>query len=40
LTGKIMVGGAPVIGAFAREIGAGAHAPDAASAMDVARSLS
>jgi 5-methyltetrahydrofolate--homocysteine methyltransferase len=36
---KIMVGGAPVTEAFAREIGADAYAPDAASAVDVARSL-
>jgi 5-methyltetrahydrofolate--homocysteine methyltransferase len=37
---KIMVGGAPVTDAFAKEIGADAYAPDAASAVDVARSLS
>jgi 5-methyltetrahydrofolate--homocysteine methyltransferase len=36
---KIMVGGAPVTDAFAREIGADAYSPDAASAVDVARSL-
>jgi 5-methyltetrahydrofolate--homocysteine methyltransferase len=36
---KVMVGGAPVTNAFAREIGADAYAPDAASAVDVARSL-
>ena len=36
---KIMVGGAPVTEAFAKEIGADAYAPDAASAVDVARSL-
>jgi 5-methyltetrahydrofolate--homocysteine methyltransferase len=36
---KIMVGGAPVTEAFAQEIGADAYAPDAASAVDVARSL-
>jgi 5-methyltetrahydrofolate--homocysteine methyltransferase len=36
---KIMVGGAPVTDAFAREIGADAYAPDAASAVDVARGL-
>jgi 5-methyltetrahydrofolate--homocysteine methyltransferase len=36
---KIMVGGAPVTDAFAREIGADAYAPDAASAVDVARDL-
>jgi 5-methyltetrahydrofolate--homocysteine methyltransferase len=38
-TVKIMVGGAPVTEAFAQEIGADAYAPDAASAVDVARSL-
>ncbi len=36
---KIMVGGAPVTAAFAEQIGADAYAPDAASAVDVARSL-
>ncbi len=36
---KIMVGGAPVTAAFADEIGADAYAPDAATAVDVARSL-
>jgi 5-methyltetrahydrofolate--homocysteine methyltransferase len=36
---KIMVGGAPVTDAFAKEIGADAYAPDAASAVDVAREL-
>ncbi len=36
---KIMVGGAPVTAAFAKEIGADAYAPDAASAVDVAREL-
>jgi 5-methyltetrahydrofolate--homocysteine methyltransferase len=36
---KIMVGGAPVTEAFAQEIGADAYAPDAATAVDVARSL-
>jgi len=36
---KIMVGGAPVTAAFAEEVGADAYAPDAASAVDVARSL-
>ena len=34
---KIMIGGAPVTAAFAEEIGADAYAPDAASAVDVAR---
>jgi 5-methyltetrahydrofolate--homocysteine methyltransferase len=36
---KIIVGGAPVTTAFAEEIGADAYAPDAAIAVDVARSL-
>ncbi len=36
---KIMVGGAPVTAAFATQIGADAYAPDAASAVDVARAL-
>jgi len=36
---KVMVGGAPVTAAFAEEIRADAYAPDAASAVDVARSL-
>ncbi len=36
---KIMVGGAPVTAAFAEQIGADAYAPDAGSAVDVARSL-
>lgn len=36
---KIMVGGAPVTHAYAREIGADAYAPDAASAVDIARDL-
>jgi len=36
---KIMVGGAPVTAAFAQEIGADGYAPDAASAVDVAREL-
>ncbi|NIV27955.1 MAG: cobalamin-binding protein [Anaerolineae bacterium] len=36
---KIMVGGAPVTAAFAEEIGADAYAPDAATAVDRARSL-
>ncbi len=38
-TVKIMVGGAPVTAAFAKEIGADAYAPDAATAVDVAREL-
>ncbi len=36
---KIMVGGAPVTASFAEEIGADAYAPDAASAVDVARAM-
>jgi 5-methyltetrahydrofolate--homocysteine methyltransferase len=36
---RIMVGGAPVTDAFAKEIGADAYAPDAATAVDVARGL-
>ncbi len=36
---KVMVGGAPVTEAFARQIGADAYAPDAASAVEVARRL-
>jgi 5-methyltetrahydrofolate--homocysteine methyltransferase len=36
---KIMVGGAPVTADFAEQIGADAYAPDAASAVDVARGL-
>jgi 5-methyltetrahydrofolate--homocysteine methyltransferase len=38
-TVKVMIGGAPVTQAFADKIGADAFAPDAASAVDVARSL-
>ncbi len=36
---KIMIGGAPLTAAFASHIGADAYAPDAASAVDIARSL-
>jgi 5-methyltetrahydrofolate--homocysteine methyltransferase len=36
---KVMVGGAPVTDSFARDIGADAYAPDAATAVDVARKL-
>ena len=36
---KVMVGGAPVTQAFADEIGADGYAPDAASAVELARSL-
>lgn len=36
---KVMVGGAPVTQSFADEIGAHGYAPDAASAVDVVRTL-
>lgn len=36
---KIMIGGAPVTAAYAQQIGADAYAPDAASAVDIARGL-
>ncbi len=36
---KVIVGGAPVTAGFAEDIGADAYAPDAASAVDTARSL-
>ena len=36
---KIMVGGAPLTDGFAKQIGADAYAPDAASAVDIARKL-
>ena len=36
---KIMVGGAPVTAAFAEEIGADAYAPDAPTAVEIARKL-
>ncbi len=36
---KIMVGGAPVTAAFAQKAGADGYAPDAATAVDVAREL-
>jgi 5-methyltetrahydrofolate--homocysteine methyltransferase len=36
---RVMIGGAPVTSAFAQHIGADAYAPDAVSAVDVARSL-
>ncbi len=36
---KIMIGGAPVTAAFSEQIGADAYAPDAATAVDVARQL-
>ena len=37
---KILVGGAPVTEAFAKQIGADAYAPDSANAVDAARQLS
>jgi 5-methyltetrahydrofolate--homocysteine methyltransferase len=36
---KVLIGGAPVTSAYARQIGADAYAPDAATAVDVARGL-
>jgi len=36
---KIMVGGAPLTNSYAKEIGADAYAPDAASAVETARNL-
>jgi len=36
---KMIVGGAPLTEKFAREIGADGYAPDAASAVDVVKSL-
>jgi len=36
---KVMVGGAPVTADFAQQIGADGYAPDAATAVDVARQL-
>ena len=36
---KIMIGGAPLTAAFVQEIGADAYAPDAGSAVGIARSL-
>jgi 5-methyltetrahydrofolate--homocysteine methyltransferase len=36
---KVMIGGAPVTDAYAKEIGADGYAPDAATAVDVARAL-
>ena len=36
---KVMIGGAPVTETYAKEIGADGYAPDAASAVDLARSL-
>lgn len=36
---KVIVGGAPVTEKFAKEIGADGYAPDAASAVDIVKSL-
>jgi 5-methyltetrahydrofolate--homocysteine methyltransferase len=36
---KVMIGGAPITQAYADEIGADGYAPDAASAVELARSL-
>jgi 5-methyltetrahydrofolate--homocysteine methyltransferase len=36
---KVMIGGAPVTQVYADEIGADGYAPDAASAVDLARAL-
>jgi 5-methyltetrahydrofolate--homocysteine methyltransferase len=36
---KVIVGGAPVTSAYAKQIGADAYAPDAATAVDVVRGL-
>ncbi len=39
ITAKILIGGAPVTQSYADKIGADGYAPDAASAVDVAKSL-
>jgi 5-methyltetrahydrofolate--homocysteine methyltransferase len=36
---KVMIGGAPVTAAFSEQIGADGYAPDAASAVDMAREI-
>ena len=36
---KVVIGGAPVTEKYAKEIGADGYAPDAASAVDIAKSL-
>ena len=38
-TVKVVIGGAPITQEFANEIGADGYAPDAASAVDVAKQL-
>ena len=39
VSAKVMIGGAPVTQNFADKIGADGYAPDAASAVDLAKSL-
>ena len=39
VTAKTMIGGAPVTQAYADKIGAHGYAPDAASAVDLAKTL-
>jgi 5-methyltetrahydrofolate--homocysteine methyltransferase len=39
LSAKIMIGGAPVTQGYADKIGADGYSPDAASAVDLAKSL-
>jgi len=39
VSAKIMIGGAPVTSGFADKVGADGYAPDAASAVDVAKKL-
>ena len=39
LPAKVVIGGAPVTQEFADQIGADGYAPDAASAVDLARGL-
>jgi 5-methyltetrahydrofolate--homocysteine methyltransferase len=39
LDAKVMIGGAPITDEFAKEIGADGYSPDAASAVDLARTL-
>lgn len=39
ITAKIMIGGAPVTQGYADKVGADGYAPDAASAVDIAKSL-
>jgi len=39
VSAKVMIGGAPVTQGYADKIGADGYAPDAASAVDIAKSL-